>query len=94
MSIEHDCAVHICFVDLKKAYESVPRDVLRLLLKDKGIEKQVVQLIVDIHNGTHCVVKSSGNNSSNLKLQLVYVRAVLFLLYYLISSWTRLYAKH
>ena len=41
-----------------RAFDSVPRDVLRLLLKERGIEEQVVQLIVDIYDETHCVVKS------------------------------------
>ena len=34
-SIEHECAVHICFVDLEKAFDSVPRHALRLLLKER-----------------------------------------------------------
>ena len=67
-SIEHDCAVHICFVDLEKAFDSVPREILRLLLKERGIEEQVVQLIVDIHDGTHCVVKSSCEKSSKFEV--------------------------
>ena len=67
-SIEHKCAVHICFVDLEKAFDFVPRDVLRLLLKERSIEEQVVQLIVDIHDGTHCVVKSSGEKSSKFEV--------------------------
>ena len=52
------------FVDLEKAFDSVPRGILRLLLKERGIEEQVVQLIVDIHDGTHRVVKSSCEKSS------------------------------
>ena len=67
-SIEHECAVHISFVDLKKAFDSVPREIIRLLLKERGIEEQVVQLIVDIHDGTHCVVKSSGGKSSKFEV--------------------------
>ena len=66
-SIEHDCAVHICFVDLEKAFDSVPRDILRLLLKERGIEEQVVLLIVDIHDGTR-VVKSRGEKSSKFEV--------------------------
>ena len=45
----------------------VPRDILSLLLKERGIEEQVVQLIVDIH-GTHCVVKSKGEKSSKFEV--------------------------
>ena len=66
--IEHECAVRICFVDLGKAFDSVPREVLRLLLKDRGVEEQVVQLIVDLHDGAHCVVKSSGEKSSKFEV--------------------------
>ena len=67
-SIEHGFAVHICFVDLEKAFDSVPREIIRLLLKERGIEEQVVQLIVDIHDGTHCVVKSRGEKSSKFEV--------------------------
>ena len=57
-SIEHECAVHVCFVDLEKAFDFVPRDVLRLLLKEGGIEEQVVQLIVDIFTIKHIVLSN------------------------------------
>ena len=67
-SIEHECAVHICFVDLEKAFDSIPREILRLLLKERGIEEQVVQLIVDIHDGTRGIVKSSGEKSSKFEV--------------------------
>ena len=37
-------------------------------MKERGIEEQLVQLIVDIHDGTHCVVKSSGEKSSKFEV--------------------------
>ena len=37
-------------------------------MKERGIKEQVVQLIADIHNGTHCVVKSKGEKSSNFEV--------------------------
>ena len=37
-------------------------------MKERGIEEQVVQLIVDIHDGTHCVVKSRGEKSSKFEV--------------------------
>ena len=37
-------------------------------MKERGIEEQVVQLIVDIQDGTHCVVKSSDEESSKFEV--------------------------
>ena len=47
----------ICFVDLSKAFDFVPRHALTNILKYSGIEDEVVRLIVDLHDGTGCIVR-------------------------------------
>ena len=55
-AVEHRSNLHICFVDLSKAFDFVPRHTLTNILKYSGIEDAVVRVIVDLHDGTGCVV--------------------------------------
>ena len=57
-ALEHTSNLHICFVDLPKAFDSVSRHALTNILKYSGIEDEVVRLIVDLHDGIGCVVRS------------------------------------
>ena len=43
-AVEHRCNLHICFVDLSKAFDSVPRRVLTNIIKYSGIEEEVARL--------------------------------------------------
>ena len=57
----HRSNLHIHLVDLSKALDSVPRHALTNILKHSGIEDEVVRLIVDLDDGTGCVVQNRGN---------------------------------
>ena len=56
------------FVDLSKAFDSVPRHALTKILKDSGTEDEVVRLIVDLHDGIGCVVRNRGKISSRFEV--------------------------
>ena len=44
-AVEHRSNLHICFVDLPKAFDSVPRHALTNILKYCGIEDELVRLL-------------------------------------------------
>ena len=75
-AIEHRSNIHICFVDLSKAFDSVPRHALTKILKDSGTEDEVVRLIVDLHDGTGCIVRDRGKSLQGLKKPQVSVKGV------------------
>jgi hypothetical protein len=50
--------VHRLFVDFKKAYDSVRREVLYNILIEFGVPMKLVRLIKMCLNETKCIVKS------------------------------------
>jgi hypothetical protein len=51
--MEYNGTVHRLFIDLKKAYESVKREVLHSILLEFGIPKKLVRLIKMCLNETY-----------------------------------------
>ncbi|GKB15750.1 hypothetical protein Tco_0849673, partial [Tanacetum coccineum] len=43
--------VHLAFIDLEKAYDSVPRDLIWKTLIDKGAPRRYIKVIKDMYNG-------------------------------------------
>jgi hypothetical protein len=54
---------YMAFVDLRKAYDSVPRDLLWLALRQYGVHPQLQALLLDLHVGTQAAVKLDGVRS-------------------------------
>ena len=54
------------FVDLKKAYDSVPRAALWIALQKLGIPESVVMLIRSFHEGMKAQVRVSGDLSEDI----------------------------
>ena len=59
-SIEHQTKQFIVYVDLKKAYDSVPREALWLALKKLGIPTLLIELIKSFHEGMKAQVLVKG----------------------------------
>ena len=59
-SYEHRGKIFLVFVDLKKAYDSVPRAALWRALEKLGIPSSVVSLIQSFHDGMKAQVRVSG----------------------------------
>ena len=57
---EHRSDLFMLFVDLRKAYDSIPRQALWLVLHKYGIPTQLIQLIQSLHEGMKAEVAVGG----------------------------------
>ena len=49
-AVGHNTKVFLLFVDLRKAYDSVPRDLIWLILSKYGVPVKLVNLIRSFHD--------------------------------------------
>jgi endonuclease/exonuclease/phosphatase family metal-dependent hydrolase len=58
--VEFGQPLFTAFVDLRKAYDCVPREALWKVLRVYGVHEKLVQLLEDLHIGTQAAVKLGG----------------------------------
>ena len=58
--IEHDKLQYFIFVDLRKAYNSVPREALWRALLKLGVPEGLVELVKSFHDGIKAKVRVDG----------------------------------
>ena len=58
------------FIDLKKAYDRVPRDILWWALMRKGISLRYVDLIKDMYEGAITNVRTCGGLSDSFSITI------------------------
>ena len=59
-SWEHKTKSFLSFIDLKKAYDLVPRDAMWLALRKLGVPEKTVQLIRSFHSGMEANICVEG----------------------------------
>ena len=59
-TLEHEETVYIVFVDLKKAYDSVPREAMRKALEKYGYPSRMISLIRSFHDEMSAELKING----------------------------------
>ena len=60
-SWEHTAKSFFTFIDLKKAYDSVPREAMWLALVRLGVPEEIVQLIHSFHEGMKAKIRLDGS---------------------------------
>ena len=50
-AVEYKVPIHLCFVDLSKAYDSVNRTAMLAVLRSYGVPQQLVEIIQDVYTG-------------------------------------------
>jgi hypothetical protein len=56
-------SVFCCFIDLQKAYDSINREALWVLLAAYGVPAKIISLLRDLHDGSKAVVRLDGVTS-------------------------------
>ena len=59
-TLEHEETVYIVFVDLRKAYDSVPREAMWKALEKYGFPSNMISLIRSFHDGMSAELKVNG----------------------------------
>ena len=62
-TIEHRSKIFLLFVDLRKAFDSVPRQALWCVLWKYGVPDSVVDLVSSFHDGMVATVAVSGEEA-------------------------------
>lgn len=63
MAHEFNKPLHLCYIDLTKAYDSVNRDLLWRVLAIYGVPGKIIGLLQDLHCGTKASVCMYGDKS-------------------------------
>ena len=85
-AIEHNTKVFLFFIDLRKAYDSVPRSAMWLALQKYGVPDMTVDLVRGLHEHVEATVSVAGESAqiqvSNGLRQGCVLALTLFLLYF------------
>jgi hypothetical protein len=60
--------VHLAFIDLTKAYDNVNRDAMWQVFRTYGVPTRFINLLEDLHLGTHAVVRLDGHLGHNFPI--------------------------
>ena len=55
---EKDKKLYMCFVDLEKAFERVPRRVMQWALRKKGLLEILVKAVISLYEGSKTKVRN------------------------------------
>jgi len=58
----------MCFLDLEKAFERVPREEIILAMRKLGVEKKLVLSVMSMYTGAKAVITSVYGNSRGLEV--------------------------
>ena len=66
---EFQGTVHLGFVDLTKAYDSVDRSALITILKQYRVPQQLIDIIKELYTGTWCSVRTAERSSEDFEVK-------------------------
>ena len=60
---EKEQKLYMCFVDLEKAFDRVPRKVMEWVLRKKGLAEVLVQAVISLYEGSRTKVRVGSGAS-------------------------------
>ena len=67
---EHQKDLHMVFVDLEKAYDTVPRDLIWYCLRKRGIAEEYVRVIQDMYHDCETAVVTTVGETESIKIEV------------------------
>ena len=71
---EKDKKLYMCFVDLEKAFDRVPKRVMQLALRKKGLPEILVKAVMSLYEVQKRRLKLDLNSQKNFMWRLLYIR--------------------
>ena len=65
-----DKKLHMCFVDMEKAFDRVPRKVRKWALRKKGLSEVMVQAVMGLHDGAKTRVRVGSAYSEEFEVKV------------------------
>ena len=65
---EHNTTLYLLFIDLRKAYDSIPREALWQVLRKYGIPPTLVNIIRSLHDGMKTEVTMDGATTPEIEV--------------------------
>ena len=62
--------MHLVFVDLEKAYDRVPREVVWEVLGKRGVDETYVKIIKDMYKGANTKIKTRTGLSESFEVKV------------------------
>ena len=62
--------LYMCFVDLEKAFDKVPRKVMEWALRKKGTAKVLVEAVISLYEGSRTKVKVGSGTSEEFGIRV------------------------
>src|SRR6185295_15905866 len=69
MSRQKGKELYMCFIDLRKAYDSVNRDLLWRVMREYGVSEKIVRIVNSLYENTRAQVRVNGSLSEFLSLK-------------------------
>jgi hypothetical protein len=69
LSVEWQQRLYIAFIDLAKAFDSIPRPALWAVLRARGVPDGLVRCLEDLHTGTTCRVRVGSAHSREFNME-------------------------
>ena len=83
---EHGESLYVLFVDLRKAYDSVPRQALWKVLEKYGVPEKMLNVVKSFHEGMHAELRVGSTVTERFEVRMAYGRDVPWHPHYLIST--------